>query len=368
MEERLKTKQTSNERQRAENQVRSQKSNQATQLQRKRELQQMRSFVLMNLHLLLHQRSRQELSNICGYRAEHHAGQALTTPSTRRPSKDIGCGIVKGFTIVGEGQWQRRVNADRRLFGQAAHDALYGWCVMELYSWHLHDGINQCHPNKCDKIKKTQMSTSPCSREEWRGVRRLEPSENVCKRHHVGCSSNQSTVCLGRRFHFHWKEPSQTGHLNESSVYLWSSERVWWEKIGYGFLIVKHIFNVIFRIHCYGKYADTYLITEGKYLGGKVGWSWTWNMNINLGHRQRQRLLRVLEAWEPSRLTNVCMCVHTCGFPYFFSTFSLKQLGWSQRQKECYICPRSSIPFIRKKNTSHRNSSFCSCLTWRVSE
>ena len=33
------------------------------------------------------------------------------------------------------------------------HNAIYRWCTIELYTWNLYNVIDQCHPNKFDKIK-----------------------------------------------------------------------------------------------------------------------------------------------------------------------------------------------------------------------
>ena len=35
-------------------------------------------------------------------------------------------------------------------FGWWAHNAIYRWCIIDLYTWNLYNFINQCHHNKCN--------------------------------------------------------------------------------------------------------------------------------------------------------------------------------------------------------------------------
>ena len=43
-----------------------------------------------------------------------------------------------------------QINGDKRLFyfGWCAHNAIYRSCIIVIYTWNLHDSINQCHTNK----------------------------------------------------------------------------------------------------------------------------------------------------------------------------------------------------------------------------
>ena len=43
------------------------------------------------------------------------------------------------------------------------HNAIYTWCIIELYTWHLYTLINQCHIydisiiHNCQKVEETQI-------------------------------------------------------------------------------------------------------------------------------------------------------------------------------------------------------------------
>lgn len=34
------------------------------------------------------------------------------------------------------------------------HNAMYRWCIIEMYPWNLYNFINQCHPNEFNTIFK----------------------------------------------------------------------------------------------------------------------------------------------------------------------------------------------------------------------
>ena len=59
---------------------------------------------------------------------------------------------------VGEkGKWG--INGDGRRFGLGwwAHNTIYRWCIIELYTWTLYNFINQHHSNKFNKFFKEQL-------------------------------------------------------------------------------------------------------------------------------------------------------------------------------------------------------------------
>ena len=81
-------------------------------------------------------------------------------------------GLPKGKRVgeAEEHMWWR-VNCDRRdLTLGGAHNTIYRWCIIELYtSWNLYNFINQCYPNKFNlkiKFKKTptQQKVGPENR------------------------------------------------------------------------------------------------------------------------------------------------------------------------------------------------------------
>lgn len=57
----------------------------------------------------------------------------------------------KGWEVgEDEGGQQRQLYGDRGSldFGQWAYNAVHRWCILELFTWHLYNVTNQCHPNK----------------------------------------------------------------------------------------------------------------------------------------------------------------------------------------------------------------------------
>ena len=52
----------------------------------------------------------------------------------------------KGYEGVIQGKGGQKYSDRRFDFGWRAHNTIYRWCIIDMYTWKLYNFINQCHP------------------------------------------------------------------------------------------------------------------------------------------------------------------------------------------------------------------------------
>ena len=82
---------------------------------------------------------------------EERAAESLQKPHRHRQQHGAhqrGRGDGGG----GRGQWGINGDGGRLDLGWWTHSTICGWCVIELYTWNVCNFVNQCHPNKFNKV------------------------------------------------------------------------------------------------------------------------------------------------------------------------------------------------------------------------